>query len=109
MRRRIALLAVFAVLFQAVLFGWHHHPGHFAVAGHAPVVAFQHGGGPLSPATADDECEVCGALHHLTAAPGEYLAAAPPCFPAVPAASTAAARLHDAPTLSFQARAPPSA
>lgn len=72
-RTRIAGLAVFAVLFQAVLFGWHHHDLHFARHLPAPIVEHP----ALPPALADDAdgCEICQVLHHLAAAPLEIFAA----------------------------------
>ena len=69
-RRRVALLGCLAILLQAILFGWHHH--ELALPSHgAPPAAYAEGGTPLSPATAEDDCDICQALHHLRAAPGE--------------------------------------
>jgi hypothetical protein len=70
-RRRVALLAVFAALFQAMLFGWHHHSlPAMARSGH-PVVSLHNANLPL-PATAEDSCEICIALHHLSASPLDF-------------------------------------
>ena len=66
--RHTALLGVVAVLFQGVLFGWHHHPLPLPQSGApAAVVAAV----PLpSPTSIDEErCEICAALHHFSAAP----------------------------------------
>jgi hypothetical protein len=108
-RRRVALLGVFAVLFQAILFGWHHHPLPPLGAHAATSVKAADGGAPLSPVSADDDCDICAALHHSSAAPGEFAAFAPPPLGAAaiflpdpaPRASVAAR--------AFQARAPPRA
>ena len=99
-------LGLFAVLFQAVLFGWHHHDLVFAGRHGAPVAA-----NPTAPPQAvDDEdgCDICQVLHHLTAAPTDLAAAPPP--PAVAAACVTgkADIAAAAPALAFRARAPPS-
>jgi hypothetical protein len=108
-RRRVALLGIIAVLFQAVLFGWHHHALGPASRGSQPVAAVSNPAAPLSPAGAEDDCDVCMALHHLSASPGEFVA--------LPVPATAASALH-LPELvriarvserGFHARAPPPA
>jgi hypothetical protein len=107
-RRRVALLGILAILFQAILFGWHHHPLAPASRGAEPVAHGQ-GSAPLSPATAEDDCDICQALHHLNASPGEFAALPLPAGPA------SALHLPDfvladrASELPFQARAPPRA
>src|SRR5438045_9410491 len=67
-RRRAALIGVAAILFQAFLFGWHHHalalPG-----GSGPIASVHSADQPLAPATAEDLCEICAGLHQQTAAP----------------------------------------
>ena len=73
-RRRVALLGIVAVLFQAVLFGWHHHELGPASRGSQPIVTVSNAALPLSPASAEDECDICMALHHLSASPGEVSA-----------------------------------
>jgi hypothetical protein len=104
---RATLLAAFAVLFQSVLFGWHHHEPVFA--GHLPAAVIENH--TESPQALDDEdgCEICQILHHLFAAPGNFVApphpypgatnriAADPAFAAPPRA------------FGFHARAPPLA
>lgn len=109
MPRRTALVGLFAVLFQAILFGWHHHPEHFAVAGQWPALSSPQSGAPLSPAAADDECELCAALHHLTSAPAEFILVASPPVQVVPRIRFTAARRESFSHLSFRARAPPLA
>ena len=69
-RRRVALLGCVAILFQAILFGWHHHELALLSPGTIPA-AHGEGSAPLSPATAEDECDICQALHNLRTAPGE--------------------------------------
>ena len=73
-QRRVALLGVFTILFQALLFGWHHHPLSLSAHNAQPIIGLAKAT-PLSPATAEDGCEICAALHHLSAAPSEFFAA----------------------------------
>ncbi|MBV9826670.1 MAG: hypothetical protein JO001_13510 [Alphaproteobacteria bacterium] len=76
-RSRIASLGVFAVLFQALLFGWHHHPANFS--SHGPLaLAAPAADQPLAPITADDDCDICAALHHHSAAPLAFFGLVPP-------------------------------
>jgi hypothetical protein len=105
--RSAALLAFFAILFQAVLFGWHHHEP--ILAGHLPATIVE--SNTASAQTLDDEdgCEICQALHHLFAAPVDVAAPLPPH-------AIAADRLGGEPApaarsfvLGFRARAPPLA
>ena len=109
-RRQLpALIGVFAILLQAVSFGWHHHPVQFGAGEPWPSLSSQQGSAPLSPATAEDECELCAALHYLTAAPAEFFLAALPPGAALPASPAAPVRLDRSSSLSFRARAPPLA
>ena len=104
-RRRVALLGIVAILLQAIVCGWHHHPLSWAAHGTQPV-ALADSTAPLSPATAEDGCRLCAALHHLSTSPVEFTTLAP---------AAKASGLHlPAPTLAgrdfahaFQARAPP--
>jgi len=108
-RRRIALLGILAVLIQAVLFGWHHHAPAFGSPGGQPVASAASAAAPFSPADVEDSCEICAALHHLSASPGEFDA-----LPAPPIARSAvrlgpAVRAGGTPDRGFHARAPPRA
>lgn len=107
-RRRVAFLGIVAILFQAILFGWHHHPLVLAAHG-APPVAHGEGGAPLSPATAEDDCDICQALHHLSGAPGEFVVLAAPS--ATASLERLPRRILEAqpPKRAFEARAPPRA
>jgi hypothetical protein len=108
LRRRVALIGVGAILFQAILFGWHHHALALPSRG-APPAAHGEGSAPLSPATAEDDCDICQMLHHLRAAPGE-VASLP--LPAGAASALALPELvlkgRGSPRV-FQARGPPRA
>ena len=105
-RRRVALIGVAAILFQAFLFGWHHHALALSKSS-GPIASAQSATQPLAPATAEELCEICTVLHQQSAAP---LAFARP-----PMRSTTAAAIdlpgsifHDpAGTRGFNARAPP--
>jgi hypothetical protein len=68
-RRGAALLAVFAILLQAVLIGWHHHPFPFGSWGTPTVLAVGSPSGHSTPALTDNDCQICFALSHHSAAP----------------------------------------
>jgi hypothetical protein len=106
-RRRIALLAVLAMLLQAMLLGWHHHSlPAMARSAHA-AISVHNAGLPLLPAADEDSCEICLALHHLSVSPLDF--AMPPSLPI----GAAARQLPDqafadrAIDRAFRARAPP--
>jgi hypothetical protein len=107
-QRKRALLGVFAILLQAILFGWHEHPLPVS-AGHQPVLRSQGGAAPLSPSLEDEHCQICIGLHHLSAAPGEFMEFAPP--PRIRSQKNAAETdpVAGAARLAFHARAPPGA
>lgn len=100
-------LGLFAVLFQAILFGWHHHDP--IRAGHlpAPIVANP----SAAPQAVDDEdgCEICQVLHHLTAAPADLATTLPSPSPPPIALGSDMAFVARAPALGFRPRAPPHA
>src|SRR5207248_2859220 len=66
--RPIALIAIAAILFQAFLFGWHHHALALPQS-YGPIASIHSADQPLVPATAEDLCEICVVLHQQTAAP----------------------------------------
>ena len=106
-RRFAARLGLFTVLFQAILFGWHHHELTFG--GRAPVPGFEKPA--AAPQAVDDEdgCEICQVLHHLTATPVAFVIAPRPFIAAAAAAPRDAAFLVRTAALAFRARAPPLA
>ena len=63
-RRAYALVGTFAILFQAVLFAWHHHPASFHVRSAGPAATLAAPTSPVMPALADHDCEICFALSH---------------------------------------------
>jgi hypothetical protein len=106
-RRRTALLAVLAMLLQALLLGWHHHSlPAMARSAHAAVSA-QNAALPLSPAADEDRCEICIGLHHSNASPLDF------AVPPLPSIGTATRQLPDQAFAdrtidrAFRARAPP--
>jgi hypothetical protein len=96
---------LFAVLFQAILFGWHHHDLPFAGRLPAPVLE-NHAGTPQLADDADG-CEICQVLHHLTAAPVDVAGAPPPLAVASASITVETAFLVRTIALAFRARAPP--
>jgi hypothetical protein len=107
-RGRVTLIGIAAILFQALLFGWHHH-GLDLGSGSGPAASLYDASRPLSSAIAEDSCEICVALHHQIASPLAF--AAPPIQPAI-----ASALDRPVPVLldwtavrGFHARAPPRA
>jgi hypothetical protein len=102
-----ARIGVFAILFQAILFGWHHHDLEFAGRLPHPVASAPSGASPSAPDADGDGCEICQTLHHQsTATPGSLFAPAPPPL-AAPPESSAAAFVTGTLALAFRARAPP--
>jgi hypothetical protein len=107
-RRVAALTGAFAMLVQAVLFGWHHHETPFRQHAASGLILAT----PTSPAmpVADHhDCQICFALGHHGAVPVDFFA------PSLPDQT----RLHqprlmalDAPLARyffFRSRAPPVA
>jgi hypothetical protein len=109
-RRGASLLGIFAILLQATLFAWHHHPFPLS-SRNAPVVVAAPVTSPEAPGQADTDCQICFALaHHSAASPADFTAASPPRhlllrLPAIPTALAPAAASY----LLFRSRAPPRA
>src|SRR5213595_2672382 len=103
-RRRVALVGIAAILFQALLFGWHHHA--IAVPGGA-VASFQNAARPPTPATAEHLCEICAVLHQQSAAPLAFFTPPTPAARGSAIDQPARVVLHRAVTRGFEARAPP--
>ena len=104
--RLAARLGLFAVLFQAILFGWHHHDLVFTGRAPLPPMLASHSTA-TQPVDDEDGCDICQVLHHQTAAASN--GAAPP-LPGVMARLSAAAEpvfIGRSPALAFHARAPP--
>ncbi len=102
----VALIGVAAILFQALLFGWHHHGLAWTARG-GPAASLYDASRPLPSTVAEDSCEICAVLHHQSASPLGFVA--PPTPPAIASAVILPARvfLDRADTRGFHARAPP--
>jgi hypothetical protein len=100
-----ARFGLFAVLFQAILFGWHHHDLVFAGQQTAPAAGNPNA--PPLPVDDEDCCEICQVLHHLTAAPADLAAGPAPLAIAATIITGDTAFCAHAPALAFHARAPP--
>lgn len=108
-RRAHALVGIFAILFQAVLSAWHHHPASFHVrlAGAAATLAAPTS--PVMPAFADHDCEICFALSHHGAVPVDLFLANRPLHAPLPRSRLVAVDTSPAPYILFRSRAPPLA
>jgi hypothetical protein len=108
-RRAYALVGTFAILFQAVLSAWHHHPAslHVQSAGAAATLAAPTS--PAMPALADHDCEICFALSHHGAVPVDLFLANRPLHAPLPQSRLAAVDTSPAPYILFRSRAPPLA
>jgi hypothetical protein len=107
--KRVALLGIFAIFFQAIMFGWHHHDLVFAEGGAALALSAPTSGSTNSPAADADECEICIALHHQAAAPMAFMVAAVPGLAAAPRTQEDRAFFVLADYRAFDSRAPPRA
>jgi hypothetical protein len=106
MRRAAASFGLFAVLLQALLFGWHHHD--IRVSGRLPWAVVENPA--ASPQALDDEdrCEICQVLHHQSATSVDFAAAPRPLAVADRLVAGHPAIAARSPALAFRARAPPS-
>jgi len=105
--RRVALIGVAAILFQAFLFGWHHH----ALAlpqNSGPTASLQNATQPLVPATSQDLCDICAVLHQQRVAPLAFATPPVPCCTGVATHRGEADPIGRSDARMFQARAPPA-
>ena len=102
------MLGVFAILLQAALFAGHRHPYPLAPRGAPTALAAAPSTGPTTPGLADDDCQICFALAHHSAAPVDFLAPSPGRI-SLPAAPVEAILAFVARFLHFRSRAPPRA
>jgi hypothetical protein len=98
---------VVAMLLQAFLFGWHHHSLPAMARSAPPILSLHNASLPLSSATAEDGCEICIALHHLSASPLDFAVPPLPPIDAAAAYSPDQAFPDRAIDRAFHARAPP--
>src|ERR1700745_448375 len=75
--RGAAPTGAFAILVQAVLFGWHHHSIPFWPPP-SGVIILAPRPSPSMPAADDHDCQICFALGHHGAVPVDFFAPSPP-------------------------------
>jgi hypothetical protein len=105
--RLAARLGIFAILFQAILFGWHHHDLVFA-HGQPQQAIISSNAGATQPADDEDGCEICQVLHHQAAFSSDGIAAPLPGLAPSPSATDEPQLVVRTLGLAFRARAPPS-
>ena len=109
-RRGAALLGIFAILLQAALFAWHHHPFPLSSRNAPAVLAAAPATGSEAPGRAHTECEICSALaHHSAASPAGFTAVSPPRHLLPRLVAIEAVPAPAASYLLFRSRAPPRA
>jgi len=108
-RRATALLGILAILFQAILCAWHHHPQPLRSLGASGVRSLAMASGNQIPASADDDCPCCFALSHHNVTPVDFFAAPLADHTPLPRLSAAAATRPLPSYLLFRSRAPPPA
>ena len=104
--KRVALLGVFAVVLQAVLFAWHHHDLGFAARGAPLALSAPASGNGDTPATDADGCEICIGLQHQAAALG-FMVPPVPGLAAAPRAERGRAFFVLTDYRAFDSRGPP--
>jgi hypothetical protein len=100
------VIGIAAILFQAILFGWHHHAAAFATRG-SPVTSLHNTAQPFSPAAAEELCEICVVLHHQSASPPAFIEAPTQSATLTANDGPAPVLLDRSLTRGFDARAPP--
>jgi hypothetical protein len=109
LRRCAALLGIFAILLQAVLFAEHHHLLPVFSQGTPALLAAAPANGHDTPGRAGNDCQICFALAHHSAAPVVFVAASPPIHTALRTSVIGAVVTPVASYLLFRSRAPPRA
>jgi len=108
-RRVAALTGAFAILVQAVLFGWHHHEIPFRQHAAFGVTILAPPTSPAMPAADDHDCQICFALGHHGALTVDFFAPSLPELRPPHQIRLAALDAPLAPYFFFQSRAPPVA
>jgi hypothetical protein len=103
--RIAARLGLFAILFQAILFGWHHHDLVFGSQQQHAVI--HNSTAATHPVDDEDGCEICQVLHHQTAASSNATVTPLPGLTVSPSIAADPAFVAHALALAFRARAPP--
>jgi hypothetical protein len=109
-RRGAALAGAFAILVQAILFGWHHHAFPFPPPVASAVTVVPTSPVPAAPAAEDHDCQICFTLsHHHGAVPVDFFAPSEPEPAPLHLSGRAVLDAPLAPYFFFQSRAPPVA
>src|SRR5262249_9365426 len=109
-RRETALLGVFAILLQAVLFAWHNHPLPFSLPSAPAILASAPATRPEAPRRAHTDCQICFAFaHHSAHSPADFTAVSPAPHLLLRLAAIEATLAPAASYLLFRSRAPPRA
>ena len=106
-RRGTACLAVFAIFFQAMLFAWHSHPLPVSPRGLPPSLSTSPTTGQQVPVLDDEDCQICFALSHHSAAPIDFAPPLPPGEASSPVIRIEANLVPVPRFLHFRSRAPP--
>lgn len=106
-RRGTACLGVFAIIFQAILYGWHSHPLPVPSRSAPTALSASVGPGHGDPDLADDDCQICFAIGHHNATPIDLLPPLPPRDVALPAVRVEQSLVSVGRFLHFRSRAPP--
>jgi hypothetical protein len=104
-----AFLAIFAILLQAALFAWHHHPLPLSSHGAPTVLAVGPPVGQPTPVLVDDDCQICFALSHHSATPVDFVAPLTPGPVPVHLAAIETVWVPFRSYVLFRSRAPPRA
>jgi len=106
-RRIAASLAVFAMLLQAMLVAWHHHPLPLS-PGNVTTVSVAAATGLCLPAAFDHDCEICFTVgHHHGAVPIDPPGTTPPELAPLRDSRIEAVVTSIAAYFLFRSRAPP--
>jgi hypothetical protein len=108
-RGAAALTAAFAILVQAVLFGWHHHAIALRPQADLAVAILAAPTSPAMPAGDDHDCQICFTLGHHGAVPVALFAPSPPNHAPLHQHRLAALDAPLEPYFFFRSRAPPMA
>jgi len=106
-RQAIALACILAMLFQAVLFAWHHHAAPFHARATAATTTLAAPSAPVIPASDEHDCQICFTLNHHGAVPVDFFVAKPPQQAPLRQVWIAAVDTPLAAYLLFRSRAPP--
>jgi hypothetical protein len=108
-RRIAALTGALAILFQAILFAWHHHAFPFHPQAASAVAILERPSPPAMPAADHHDCSICFTLSHHGAVPVDFFAPSPPVLAPLHQIRLATLDAPLSPYFFFQSRAPPQA